>query len=110
SSSTRCSCSPPRSSASRGTDDRGPGLSASVAIVGNVNVDLIARPVTELPPPGEEWHLDAVDMRVGGSAAITALALAKLGAAARLVGCVGDDALGALLLEQLREASVATDE
>jgi len=49
-------------------------------------------------------------MRVGGSAAITALALANLGAAVRLVGCVGDDALGALLLDQLREASVATDE
>ena len=47
-------------------------------------------------------------MRVGGAAAITALTLSALGLAPRLVGCVGDDDLGRLLLERLRAASIPT--
>jgi argininosuccinate lyase len=80
-----------------------------VALVGNVNVDLVVRPATQLPPPGMEWQVDAVEMRVGGAAAITALALARLGTPPILAGCVGDDRLGAALLEDIRSGGVGIE-
>jgi sugar/nucleoside kinase (ribokinase family) len=69
----------------------------AVAILGNVNVDLIVRSATALPPPGQEWEVEAVEMRPGGAAANAGLALAALGVPVRVVGAVGDDPFGALL-------------
>jgi sugar/nucleoside kinase (ribokinase family) len=77
-------------------------------IIGNVNVDLVVRDASELPPPGTEETVDAIETRVGGAAANTALALAKLGGTPRLVGCVGDDHFGRYLLAELDDGSVAT--
>jgi sugar/nucleoside kinase (ribokinase family) len=80
----------------------------SICIIGNVNVDLIARSVSELPPPGEEWPVERIEYRPGGAAANSALALTALGSPSRLVGCVGNDDLGRLLLQSLRSAGVET--
>ncbi|MDP9295806.1 MAG: carbohydrate kinase family protein [Actinomycetota bacterium] len=80
----------------------------SICVIGNVNVDLIARSVTELPPPGEERPVERIEYRPGGAAANSTLALTALGSPARLVGCVGNDDLGRLLLESLRSAGVET--
>ncbi len=80
----------------------------AITVIGNVNADLIVRDVSELPPPGEEWEVDAVELRPGGAAANCGLALAALGETARVVGSVGRDRIGALLLEQLIAAGVAT--
>jgi sugar/nucleoside kinase (ribokinase family) len=80
----------------------------SICVIGNVNVDLIARSVTELPPPGEEWPVERIEYRPGGAAANSTLALTALGSLVRLVGCVGNDDLGRLLLESLRSAGVET--
>lgn len=71
-----------------------------VAVIGNVNVDLIVRSATVVPPPGQEWEIEAVDMRPGGAAANAGLALAALGIPVRVVGAVGDDRFGAMLLEE----------
>jgi sugar/nucleoside kinase (ribokinase family) len=79
---------------------------STVAIVGNVNVDLIIRPVRELPPPGTERIVERVEMRVGGAAATTALALAKLGSSPRLTSRVGDDILGGWLRRELERGGV----
>lgn len=81
---------------------------ASICVIGNVNADLIARSVSELPPPGEEWQVERIEYRPGGAAANSALALTALGSQPRLVGCVGDDDLGRLLLASLRSAGVGT--
>lgn len=81
---------------------------ASICVIGNVNVDLIAWSVSELPPPGEEWPVERIEYRPGGAAANSTLALTALGSPPRLVGCVGNDDLGRLLLESLRSAGVET--
>jgi sugar/nucleoside kinase (ribokinase family) len=81
----------------------------SVAVIGNVNADIVARPVSELPPPGGDLLVDTIEVRVGGAAAITAMVLARLGLAPRLVGAVGDDHLGRLVANQLQDAGVGGD-
>jgi sugar/nucleoside kinase (ribokinase family) len=82
----------------------------AASIIGNVNADVIARPAGKLPPPGAEWQLEHAELRVGGAAANAALALAALGAQPRLVGCVGGDPLGRLLLAELAGSGVATED
>jgi sugar/nucleoside kinase (ribokinase family) len=77
-----------------------------VAVIGNVNVDLIVRSATQLPPPGEEWLIDTVDVRPGGAAANTGLALAALGVGVRVIGAVGQDRLGAMLLDEFAQAGL----
>jgi ribokinase len=87
-------------------DPRGTPGSPNVAVIGNVNVDLIVRDVTELPPPGTEWTVDTVEIRLGGAAATMAVTLRELGVPLMLVGCVGYDDLGSNLLGQLTAAGV----
>jgi sugar/nucleoside kinase (ribokinase family) len=77
-----------------------------ITIIGNINADIIARPVAALPAPGTEQTIESIELRVGGAGAIAALCLAGLGSTAELVGSVGDDALGRLLLEELLRGGV----
>jgi argininosuccinate lyase len=81
----------------------------SLSIIGNVNADIVARPVSELPPPGGDLLVDTVEIRVGGAAANAALALSGLGVRPRLVGCVGDDLLGTFVHESLRDRGLADE-
>jgi sugar/nucleoside kinase (ribokinase family) len=74
-----------------------------VAVIGNVNVDLIVRSATMVPPPGQEWEIDGVDVRPGGAAANTGLALAALGVSVRVVGGVGEDRFGSMLQDEFAE-------
>jgi sugar/nucleoside kinase (ribokinase family) len=80
-----------------------------VSIIGNINADIIARPVSALPAPGTEQAVDSIDFRVGGAGAIAALCLAALGIRAALLGCVGNDPLGRVLLDELTQAGVPVD-
>jgi sugar/nucleoside kinase (ribokinase family) len=80
----------------------------AITVIGNVNADLIVRDASELPPPGQEWTVDAVTLRPGGAAANCGLALAALGATPRVVASVGGDPIGALLLGQLTAGGVET--
>ncbi len=73
-----------------------------LAVIGNVNVDLLVWPASEVPPPGAERPVERIDLRVGGAAGVTGAALARLGADALVVGCVGDDALGVAAVNELR--------
>ncbi len=85
------------------------GRAPAVAIVGNVNVDVLMWPVAAVPPPGEEWVIDTIRVRPGGAAANAALTMAALGVRPRLIGCVGDDPLGRELLGELARAGVAQE-
>lgn len=80
----------------------------TLAVVGNVNVDLLVWPASEVPPPGAEHAVERIDLRVGGAAAVAGAALARLGADAIVVGCVGDDALGTVAMDDLRGYGVDT--
>lgn len=84
-------------------------LVSTVAIVGNVNIDLIIRPVVDLPSPGTERIVDRIEMRVGGAAATAALTLAKLGHTPRIASCVGDDVLGRWLQGELTRGGVVPE-
>jgi sugar/nucleoside kinase (ribokinase family) len=81
----------------------------SLAVIGNVNADILARPITELPPPGSDLLVDTIELRVGGAAANAAMALAGLGLVPRLVGAVGDDHLGWWVMDRLRAVGLAED-
>lgn len=59
-----------------------------------------------LPPPGTELTVEGIEIRAGGAAAITAMTMGRLRYPPRLVGCVGDDAFGASINEELRRAGV----
>lgn len=78
---------------------------AVVAVVGSLNVDLVAD-VQRLPRPGETVSAHGLTRRFGGKGANQALAAARQGARVNLVGCVGDDAEGRTYLDQLRREGV----
>jgi sugar/nucleoside kinase (ribokinase family) len=77
-----------------------------ISVIGNVNVDVIVRPASRLPPPGTEWTVEHIEIRTGGAAAIAAMTLARLGEHPRLVGCLGDDASASIIREDLARAGV----
>ncbi|HXV92008.1 MAG TPA: ribokinase [Pseudonocardia sp.] len=79
-----------------------------IAVVGSVNLDLVAR-VPRLPAPGET--LAAAELRrvPGGKGANQALAALRLGAAVHLVAAVGDDPAAEEALALLRAEGVGLD-
>lgn len=76
--------------------------------VGDVNADLIMAEPTALPTLGREVLVRDCRLALGGATALLAAAAARLGLAVRLVGKVGDDDLGRMLVDQLRSAGVDT--
>ena len=76
----------------------------SVVCVGVLIVDVLAAPVATLPPPERAHLLDEVRVTAAGTAAATAVDLARLGCRVFVEGAVGDDAFGDLLLRLLRQS------
>jgi ribokinase len=71
-----------------------------VAVIGGVSTDYTGWG-PELPEPGASVEGDAWREGPGGKGANQAVAAARLGARVALVGRVGDDARGEVLLERL---------
>lgn len=80
-------------------------MGTSVAVVGSINLDLVAT-VASLPEPGETLTSTSFSYVPGGKGANQAVAAARLGAEIRMVGAVGDDDFGAQAVAGLREAGV----
>jgi ribokinase len=80
-------------------------MAAELTVVGSINLDLVAK-VQRLPRPGETVSGATLERIPGGKGANQAVAAARLGARARMVGCVGRDANAADALVGLREAGV----
>jgi ribokinase len=76
-----------------------------VVVVGSVNVDLVVA-AERLPERGETVLGRRLERHGGGKGANAAVAAARLGAEARLVAAVGDDALGEEALAELRREGV----
>jgi sugar/nucleoside kinase (ribokinase family) len=72
-----------------------------LAVVGNVNVDLIMGPTKPWPVPGTEVNVEHDELRPGGSAGNTALAWAGLGVPFVIASSVGADAFGQWLRNAL---------
>ncbi|HYI35764.1 MAG TPA: sugar kinase [Thermoleophilaceae bacterium] len=69
-------------------------------------VDVLARPVEEIPAGQGGALVDEIRVTAAGSAGGTALTLAKLGARTRSAGAIGTDVLGDVLLRLLEDAGV----
>jgi sugar/nucleoside kinase (ribokinase family) len=72
-------------------------------------LDVLARPVQEIPAGQGSQLLEEIRAVPAGTAAGTAITLAKLGAEVRTAGAVGSDPLGDLLLTLLRGCGVRPD-
>ncbi|WP_416799013.1 PfkB family carbohydrate kinase [Ciceribacter azotifigens] len=74
-----------------------------LAVIGNVNVDLILGPAEPWPKAGTEVIVDHNELRVGGQAGNTALAWEGLGVEYAIAANVGDDQFGRWLSETFGE-------
>lgn len=83
-------------------------MDVAVLVVGSANADLVV--AAERRPGGGETVLGGdTEVLPGGKGANTAVAAARLGADVALLGAVGSDDHGRLLLSSLRESGVRTD-
>lgn len=80
-------------------------MSGTIVVVGSLNLDSTLR-VDRLPGPGETVHSDPVVRAPGGKGANQAVAAALLGGAVSLIGAVGDDDPGRLLVRAAATAGV----
>jgi ribokinase len=78
---------------------------ASLLVFGDLNMDVIGR-VDGWPVPGGEGLCPQLELNCGGVGANCALAIAPWGIKVRLLGCVGQDGFGDLLLDTLRRTGV----
>jgi len=86
-----------------------PATQPVVVVVGDANPDLVLAGDV-VPRFGQaEQLLDDAQLLIGGSGAITAHGLARLGLRVGLVAQVGEDAFGDLMLARMEQAGVGTD-
>jgi ribokinase len=78
-----------------------------IVVVGSINLDTVLR-VPRWPRTGETVEASGRTSHPGGKGANQAVAAARLGAEVSLVGAVGDDAEGRLLLQGLTADGVVT--
>ena len=83
----------------------GSGGRPGVVVLGGINMDLVAY-AARFPEPGETVAGERFLTYAGGKGANQAVAAARMGAAAAMIGRVGDDLFGPQLLDGLRAAGV----
>lgn len=79
-----------------------------LTVLGSLNMD-ISVTVPRLPEPGATVLGGGAAYAPGGKGANQAVAAARLGAAVRMIGCVGDDDFGARLRAALKDEGVADE-
>jgi argininosuccinate lyase len=84
-------------------------VTRSVHVIGNVQLDVLASPVTRMPRAGGDEIVDHIAVRPAGAAGNVSLALAALGVPHRLFGAVGDDQAGLWVADELRRAGLGED-
>jgi ribokinase len=79
-----------------------------VAVIGSLNYDIVLKQ-ERLPEIGETITVDGVDFCAGGKGANQAVQCAKLGLETYMIGSVGNDHFGTMLLNSLKKYKVKTD-
>lgn len=79
----------------------------NIVVIGSINMDLVTQTNT-IPKVGETVLGEHFFTVPGGKGANQAVAAAKLGGDVTLLGCVGDDAFGSELTQQLHKQGVDT--
>ena len=80
-----------------------------IAVIGSINMDLSAS-APRIPRLGETILADSLAYMPGGKGANQAVAAARLGGEVTFFGCVGEDAFGKKLLENLETNGVDVSE
>lgn len=80
----------------------------NVVTMGVHVLDVLVRPVEEIPEGQGATLVEDIRMTAAGTAAGTALTLAKLGASVRTAGAIGTDPTGDLLTQLLDKAGIDT--
>ncbi len=81
----------------------------AIVVLGSINMDLVAI-APALPQPGQTVLGESFATLPGGKGANQAVAAARLGADVRMIGRVGDDAFGPLLLASLEASGVNVED
>lgn len=84
-------------------------MTPHVVCIGPHIVDVLVRPVTAIPPGQGGALIEDARITAAGTAAGTAVDLAKLGARVTSIGAIGSDSLGRLLRLLLEDNGVETD-
>lgn len=79
-----------------------------VVVIGAHILDVLGRPVESIPPGQGSVRLSEIKATAAGTAAGTAVDLAKLGADVLSIGAIGDDLLGDMLIAAMRRHGVDT--
>ena len=78
-----------------------------IAVVGSINIDMTVT-TDRIPKKGETLTGTSLSYIPGGKGANQAVAMARLGANVQMFGCVGEDASGEILTENLKKNGVDT--
>nr|WP_276563068.1 ribokinase [Paenibacillus apiarius] len=81
---------------------------ARITIIGSLNIDLVTVTST-IPAQGQTVQGDRFATLCGGKGANQAIACARLGAEVRFIGCVGGDAFGRMMLDNLQQERIHTE-
>lgn len=84
-------------------------MSLCVHVIGNVQLDVLASPVTDMPPPGGDRIIDQIAVRTAGAAGNVSLAMAALETEHRLFGAIGDDDAGRWVAADLKRLGLDRD-
>jgi len=87
-----------------------PSASPQVVCLGAHILDILGRPVTAIPPGQGSVLLEEIRLTAAGTAAGTAVDLAKLGARVISMGAIGDDDTGGMLVSLLDRHGVDTSQ
>lgn len=79
-----------------------------VLVIGSINMDLVIK-THRLPKMGETVYGNNFAVIYGGKGANQAIAAARLGCEVDMIGAVGNDEYGRMLIENLKNNNVGTD-
>ena len=83
--------------------------SARVAVIGELNVDLVASGLSSFPSLGQEVLARDFQMTLGSASAIFASGITKLGHGVSFFSLVGNDAFGRFCIQALQDIGIATE-
>ncbi|RAR45380.1 ribokinase [Paenibacillus sp. MDMC362] len=81
---------------------------AKIVVIGSASMDLVVTSIKR-PGAGETVLGDSFKTVPGGKGANQAVAAARLGAEVNMIGCVGEDSFGEMILSNLKSNGVMTD-
>ncbi|HEX3252521.1 MAG TPA: carbohydrate kinase family protein [Pyrinomonadaceae bacterium] len=79
-----------------------------ILVIGELNVDIVAAGVRQLPQAGTEVLAEDCELTLGSASAIFAAGIAKLGCAVTFVSQVGKDSFGDFCVAALRDTGIST--